>query len=1009
MDWIITEQRVKILLRLFLLFALCPPLRAQTNVLTYHNDNARTGQNLNETILTPANVNTSQFGKLYSVAVDGYVYAQPLLLTNVTLPGQGIHDVVYVATEHDSLYAIDAKNGTVLWHVSLINPSSGITTVSSNDVNCLDLQPEIGITSTPVIDPATSTIYLVARTKENGTFVQRLHALDAATHAEKFGGPVVIQASVTGTGVGGTGSTISFDPLRNNQRAGLLLQNSHVMIGWSSHCDNGPYHGWIMSYNSGTLAQEAAFSDSPNGSDGGVWMSGAGLAGDANFDTYISTGNGTSDGNTEFGDSVVKLNQPSSGSLPVLDWFTPYDQATLSSNDLDVSSGGVLLLPDLPAGSPHQHLLVVEGKQGILYLVNRDNMGHLCSTCTNSDTQIVQEIQGFNVGLWAMPAYWNGNLYFGGANEGGAGDNLKAYSFNANNSGLVSTSPTSTSSQFYEFPGPTPSISANGTTNGILWALENESYLTCCQVLRAYDATNLANEFYNSDQATGGVDVPGAAVKFSVPTVANGRVYVGSQASLSIYGLFASRNATPTFSPIPETYSSGPTVTITDSSPGTTIYYTTDGSTPTTSSTVYTAPIAVSTTTTIKAIAAGGTLSLSAVGGGAYTIQSQATTPTFSPAPGTYQATTAVTILDNSAGVTIYYTADGSTPTTSSSVYSSPIQVSSNTTIKAMAAGGGFTPSGVAGGQYVIAIPNINFSSGFSGTGMALNGSSTYNGTRLRLTDGGQNEAASAFFTTPVNVQSFTTDFSFQLTNPNSDGMTFTIQGSGLTALGYLGGSLGYGPNPNVTGSTGILNSVAIKFDLYNNAGEGINSTGLYTNGAAPTVPAIDLTSSGVNLHSGDVFNVHMTYDGTTLTMTITDASDTTKTFTYSWAINIPATVGGNTAYLGFTGGTGGYTATQDIVTWTFTSTASGPAAAATPTFSPAPGAYASTQTVTLADASSGVTIYYTTNGSTPTTSSTVYSAPITVSTTTTINAIASGGGFSASPVATGKFFLKRK
>ena len=435
----------------------------------------------------------------------------------------------------------------------------------------------------------------------------------------------------------------------------------------------------------------------------------------------------------------------------------------------------------------------------------------------------------------------------------------------------------------------------------------------------ACNATNLASELYNSNQAAGNADVPGGAVKFSVPPVANGRVYVGSQASLSIYGLFASRNAPPTFSPTPETYPSAQAVSISDASPGTTIYYTTDGSTPTTSSTVYSTPITVSTTTTIKAIAAGGTLSQSTVASASYAIQSQATPPTFSPAPGPFQAPMPVTLLDNSAGVTIYYTTDGSVPTTSSTLFTLPIPVSTTTTIKAIAAGGGFTTSPVASGVYVLAAPIVNFIGGFNGAGMTLNGASSYSGSRLRLTDGGTFETASAYYSTPVNVRSFTTDFSFQLSNPSADGMTFTIQGSGLTALGGYGGDLGYGPNPNVSGSTGILNSVAIKFDLYDNAGEGNNSTGLYTNGAQPFTPAIDLTSSGIDLHSGDLFNVHISYDGATLTMSITDAGNSTETFTQSWPIDIPAIVGANTAYVGFTAGTGGVTAIQDILNWSVT------------------------------------------------------------------------------------------
>jgi hypothetical protein len=467
------------------------------------------------------------------VNVDGYVYAQPLVVRNVTVSG-GTHNIVYVATENDSLYAIDADNGSVLWQTSFINPASGITAVSSSDTGCGDLVPQIGITGAPVIDTATGTIYLVAKTKESGSYVQKLHAIDIATHAEKFGGPVTITASVPGTG----GGTISFNALNVNQRAGLLLQNGHIIIGWGSHCDNLPFHGWIMSYNPGTLAQEAVLSPVPSGSTvttagGTVWMGGAGLAGDANY-IYPCTGNGDYNGTTDYGDTILKLSGPNNGSFTIADWFTPYNQANLNTNDADLGSGGVLLLPDLPSGSAHQQLLVQVGKTGTINLVDRNNMGKFCSGCA-SDTQIVQQISGAMKGMWGMPAYWNGNIYFGGADDGGTGDSLKAFSFNANNSGLLSTSPTSHTAQVFNFSGPTPSVSANGNTSGIVWALDNSTYASsCCQVLHAYDATNLATELYNTSQASNSRDTPGGAVKFTVPTVANGKVYVGSQASFSI-------------------------------------------------------------------------------------------------------------------------------------------------------------------------------------------------------------------------------------------------------------------------------------------------------------------------------------------------------------------------------------------------------------------------------------------------------------------------------------------
>jgi hypothetical protein len=526
---------------LFLCAAL-PCLRAQTNVVTYHNDNARTGQNTTETLLTPANVNSSQFGKLYSANMDGFVYAQPLVVTNVTNIAGGTHDVAYVATENDTLYAIDANNASILWQKSFINPPA-VTTIPSTDIStqgtCIGGQ--YGVTGTPVIDRSSGTIYLVALTKENGAHVQTLHAIDIASGAEKFGGPKVIQATVTA----GAGN-LSFDPLTSNQRPALLLQDGHVIITWGAYCDLLTWHGWVMSYNASTLSQEAALAITPTGNDGGVWMGGAGPAGDENSNIYVVSGNGTYDGSSNFGDTILKLTAPSNGSFTTSDWFTPYNQNTLDLNDDDLGSGGVLLLPTLSLG---QQLLVQVSKAGTIYLIDRNNMGKLCSTCSTGDTQIVQEIPGAIAGMWGVPAYWNGHIYLGGANDNGTPDNLKAYSFNANNSGRLSTAFTSESAESFNFPGPTPSVSANGNSNGIVWILDNGGFTPTLfpgriptpgsnpnQILHAYDATNLT-PLYNSNQAANSRDVPGGALQFTVPTVANGKVYVGSTATFSIFGL----------------------------------------------------------------------------------------------------------------------------------------------------------------------------------------------------------------------------------------------------------------------------------------------------------------------------------------------------------------------------------------------------------------------------------------------------------------------------------------
>jgi len=890
---------------------------AQVKITTFHNDNSRTGQNTAETVLTLSNVNSSQFGKLFSVMVDGYVYAQPLYLPNVSFSG-GTHNVLYVATEHDSVYAIDADNGAVLWQQSFINPGAGITTVSSTDVACTDLVPEIGITSTPVIDPATGTIYVVAKTKENGSYVQRLHALDVVTRAEKFGGPRVISATLQGR---------TFGPLKQGNRPALLLENGHVIIAWASHCDNGPYQGWVMSYSASTLAQDGVFNMEPNsaGYDGGIWMSGDGVAADANGNLYLATGNGDYNGSTDFGDTILKLAGPANGTFSAADWFTPLNQSSLNGGDTDLGSGGVLLLPDLPAGSAHQQLLVQMGKEGKIYLIDRNNMGKFCSSCTSIDTNIVQEIPGASTGIWGSPAFWNNMVFWGGGKEGGSADHIKAWSFNANNSGVLSTSPVSETSQLFSFSTAAPVISANGTSNGILWILDNSSFgSSCCQVLYAFNASNLGTMLYNSNQAASSRDVPGGAVKFTAPIVANGKVYVGSQSKISAFGIF--------------------------------------GSTP------------------------------------------PAAAPTFSPPPATYTNSVTVTLSDTTSGATIHCTTDGTAPTSSSPVCSS-VAINSTTLLQAIAVVGGFSNSAVSSGTYsIVSSSGINYGAGFTSTGVALNGSAAINGTRLRLTNGAVNQAASAFSNSLISVQNFTNDFSFQLTNASADGITFTIQGTGTTALGPSGGGLGYGPGSS-TGTPGIGKSIAVKFDLHSNAGEGQDSTGLYTNGASPTVPAIDMTASGVNLHSSDVFNVHMTYDGTTLKMTIADASFPSKIFSTSWTINIPATVG-STAYIGFTGGTGALTAIQEIINWTYSSAASTVPTTATPTFSPVPGTYASAQSVTLSDSTSGASIHYTTDGSTPSPSSTTYTSPISVVASETIKAIAIAGGYNNSAVASGGYTI---
>ncbi|HXT41225.1 MAG TPA: pyrrolo-quinoline quinone [Candidatus Angelobacter sp.] len=516
-------------------------LIAQTgvNVFTYHNDLARTGQNLNEKILTPANVNPDSFGLLFTQPVDGYVYAQPLYMSGVPIPGKGTHNVVFVATEHDSVYAFDADNSqgdnaAPLWRVSFINPAAGVTTVPMSEFG-FTYPPELGVTGTPVIDPSTGTLFVVAKIEDNSSgarkYAERLFALDVATGTNKFGGPVDIQASVHGTGAGSDAQgNISFDPYWEFQRTGLTLAGGVVYVAFASQGDEGPYHGWIVGYDAHTLQRARAFNDTPNGSEGGIWMSGAAPAGDADGNIYCMTGNGTFDANSggpDYGDSFLRL-LPSGNTLVVTDFFTPYDQAQLDSNDGDLGSGAPMILPDVAGSVTHPHLLVGCGKEGVIYLLDRDNMGRYNP---NNNDQIVQSF-GPVSGTWSMPAYFNNLVYIGGVN-----DHLKAYRIT---NGLLTPQPDSQTSTTYGYPGVTPSISADGTNNAIVWAIETDAFFTSRgpAVLRAHNATNLAEQFYSSSDA-GARDQLGLAQHFGVPTISNGRVYVATAFGLSAFGLLA--------------------------------------------------------------------------------------------------------------------------------------------------------------------------------------------------------------------------------------------------------------------------------------------------------------------------------------------------------------------------------------------------------------------------------------------------------------------------------------
>ena len=573
--------------------------RADTSVLTSHNDNARSGLNCNETVLTPANVASTNFGLLFNQPVDGFVYAQPLVMTNVTIPSQGVHNVVFVATEHDSVYAFDAddnsgSNSLPLWQTSFINPAEGVTSVSSADVGCDAILPEIGITSTPVIDPVSGTIYVEAKTKEttNGmtTFVHRLHALDIGTGAEKFGGPVVIQVSVPGAGDGNDGAgNVPFNPLTQLNRPGLLLSQGVVYLAYGSHCDIDPYHGWVIGYDAYTLALTNVFNTSPNGEEVGIWQSGNGPAADTDGNIFVMTGNGSFDSTTngDYGDSFLRLS-PTNG-LQLVDYFAPSNQQALSDADKDLGSGGVMLLPDAVGSADHPHLLVGCGKKGTIYLVDRDSMGEFNSAYDN----VVEELPGAVGGIWSSPAFFNNTIYFWGAN-----DVLKAFPISE---AFISPTPSALGPDNFGYPGATPSISADGTNNGIVWIVENDRFRNNgLAILHAYDATNVASELYDSVLVNVNQD-PGKAVKFAVPTIANGKVYVGGQYTLAVYGL-GTVLAAPAITPDSGTFTNSLVVTLSDcAAPDATLYYTLDGSTPTTNSILYNGPFVITNSLCVKA------------------------------------------------------------------------------------------------------------------------------------------------------------------------------------------------------------------------------------------------------------------------------------------------------------------------------------------------------------------------------------------------------------------------
>jgi hypothetical protein len=499
-----------------------------TDVTTYHNDTGRTGQNTTETILTQANVNSTMFGLLRKLAVDGRVDAEPLYLSQLSVGGV-THNVVFIMTEHDSAYAFDADTGAQLWKVSL----AGSGETSSDDHGCSQVTPEIGVTSTPVIDRAAGAhgiLYAVAMSKNSSTFFQRLHALDITTGAELEGGPVTIQATYPGTGANSSGGQVVFDPKQYKERAALLLLNGVIYTSWASHCDFNPYTAWIIGYNQTTLAPTSILNLTPNGSEGSIWQSGGGLAADPQGNIYALIANGTFEttldangfpNKQDYGNGFVKIST-TGGNLKVADYFNMSNTVNESGSDADLGSGGALVLPDLTYGTASTlNLAVGAGKDGNIYVVNRNNMGKWNANSNN----VYQELPGaVPNGVWGVPAYFNTTVYYCDVNA-----TLKSFSI-AN--GKLSTTPVQTGASF-TYPGVLPSVSANGTSNGIVWAIEN----TGTAVLHAFAANDLAQELYNSNQASNGRDHFGSGNKFITPMIADGKVFAATTNSVAVFGL----------------------------------------------------------------------------------------------------------------------------------------------------------------------------------------------------------------------------------------------------------------------------------------------------------------------------------------------------------------------------------------------------------------------------------------------------------------------------------------
>jgi lysophospholipase L1-like esterase len=892
------------------LSALYHPSSNATPVLTYHYDASADGLNSNETAITPANLTVNTFGKRYSTAVDGQIYAQPLYVPSVNVVGgsqSGTHNLVIVATQHDSLFAIDADSGAIVWQTSFLASglanATTITSMPSADTSSTDTQPEIGICGTPVIDSSNMQyLYCCAKTKQilststNPYYCYTIYKIDITNGnatananivasnifaATMYNGnynyrtaqsPTATQDPfVNGKGdgsinLGGTTTSprVYFNAMRQMNRPGLVIYNGSVYAGFASHGDNGPYHGWLLGFDKNALGITSVFNFTPNLGLGGLWGAGASPAIDSNGYFYAMTGNGGFDGNNT-GGTVTGLNSsgfPTNGDYGDCVVKLALDPTTSAGNQ-NINGWGMKVV-DYFAPFNNQALNNADTDLGAggctLLPTSAGSSTHPNLLVASGKQGNVYLIDTANLGKFgattdnvvqsqvAIGECFSTPAFFNGVlYYAGEPDFGKAFTIS---NATMSTSPVVTPDQF-GWPGATPTISANGTNNGIVWMVDRNT-----AQLRAYYAAssssnaapNLATEIWTSATAANSRDALGTPAKFVTPTVADGHVFVGTTTALVEYGLTATATAPPT------------------------------------------APTTL-TATAVSGLQINLTWADSAQDETGFAIEQSSDGVNF-----TQIGTVGVNVLNYSVisglqpGDTYYFRVRAYN-TYNTLSYSAYTNVANATTISVA--------------------PTLNFSSGFAGstTLLQFNSIAQLVNNALQLTNGGASKTGTVWTKAVQNIQAFSTQFTFQVTSGNTgDGFTFAIQNNSPTIVGGYGGQLAYG---------GIPNSIAIKFDLYNNAGEGNNSTGLFVNGASPFTPATDLTASGINLHSGDIFLCSINYNGTTLSETITDTV-TNATQTVNYTINIPSTIGSNTAYVGFTGATGGLTATQSILTWTF-------------------------------------------------------------------------------------------